>query len=178
VLAACIGAGVVLGFLLSATLRTAVGSSAPDSAALANVVVDVLDPYHDVAAGAHAYSLPSGANAFSTLTHLVVVTGHAVYKASDFAESEKDDSWWLEEFQKGNGQLDAFRAHIARGVALTSADAHALLVMSGGPTRQATGPRSEALSYWLTAEHHRPPLPGWDASVRWRAATEEYARDR
>jgi hypothetical protein len=49
--------------------------------------------------------------------------------------------------------------------------ARALLVFSGGQTRREAGPRSEAQSYWLLAEHYG----WWGQSVN--ATTEEFARD-
>ncbi|KAJ7965419.1 Transmembrane protein [Quillaja saponaria] len=49
------------------------------------------------------------------------------------------------------------------------------LLLFGGETRKDAGPRSEAQSYWAVAESK-----GWfgkQDSVKWRALTEEHARD-
>lgn len=39
--------------------------------------------------------------------------------------------------------------HISLGVHEAAKDPHAMLLFSGGQTRRAAGPRSEALSYWV-----------------------------
>ena len=106
--------------------------------------------------------------------HLVMVAGHAVYTAeSRSAEAVQNEaSWFLEPFQKG--QLQTMLSHIRRGVEVTAGDNATLLVFSGGETRVAAGPRSEAASYWEAAE-----AMGWFGfpSVRARSALEAQARD-
>jgi hypothetical protein len=42
--------------------------------------------------------------------------------------------------------------HIRLGIEAAAKDPKALLLFSGGQTRQAAGPRSEGLSYWVVAE--------------------------
>ena len=85
------------------------------------------------------------------MEHLILVAGHAVYVAPDFARPEADESWLLQDFQRGEPPF--YIEHIRRGVELTAADAGALLMFSGGQTRREAGPRSEAESYWRLAEH-------------------------
>ncbi len=106
------------------------------------------------------------------MEHLILVAGHAVYLAPDFTRPEADESWFLQDFQRGEPPF--YIEHIRRGVELAAQNAGALLLFSGGPTRRAAGPRSEAQSYWYLAEHF-----GWFGceNVRERAATEEFARD-
>ncbi|MBA0751827.1 hypothetical protein Gogos_000725, partial [Gossypium gossypioides] len=61
------------------------------------------------------------------------------------------------------------------GIESTALDDEALLLFSGGETRKDAGPRSEAQSYWTVADSE-----GWfgkEESVKWRALTEEHARD-
>jgi hypothetical protein len=53
--------------------------------------------------------------------------------------------WWR--------QVETFVEHIREGVRLAGEDMNALLVFSGGETRFSAGPRSEAQSYWMVAEH-------------------------
>lgn len=67
------------------------------------------------------------------------------------------------------GQAHSFIEHIQEGIAQAEADEAALLLFSGGQTRKAAGPRSEAEGYWLVAE-----AAGWwgHAGVRDRAFTE------
>jgi hypothetical protein len=104
--------------------------------------------------------------------HLVLVAGHAVYIAEDFNHIEADESWFLQSFQKG--EPNYYIDHIRRGVEITADDQKALLVFSGGQTRFEAGPRSEAQSYWLIANHQK----WWQRhTVADRTATEEYARD-
>lgn len=67
------------------------------------------------------------------------------------------------------GQAQTFLDHIRIGIETAAADPNALLLFSGGQTRQAAGPRSEGLSYWMVAE-----AAGWfgHPEVRSRAFTE------
>lgn len=131
---------------------------------------------------------------FSSLTHLVLVAGHAVLTSTDVHDVSSPSNWLLLDYQRD--QLRTFVAHIRRGVEIATADTQALLVFSGGETRVKAGPRSEAQSYWTAAEHEgwwKPPaetgseLVSASPAVRpetalpddvsSRAVTEEYARD-
>ncbi|KAL6218119.1 hypothetical protein ACLB2K_011336 [Fragaria x ananassa] len=108
------------------------------------------------------------------LKNLVVVAGHSVYTSSSCGKVDKEDSWFLESYQKNPGQASTFLAHIQEGIETASKDNAALLLFSGGETRRDAGPRSEAQSYWAVAESK-----GWfgKEDVRQRALTEEHARD-
>jgi hypothetical protein len=119
-------AGVVIGLVIGFSIFHTSSSSSSSFASFASSSSNKA-PNNDAA----AYSLDTqGVNRFAALEHLVVVTGHAVYMAGDFAASAKDESWWLASYQKGNGQLDAFRAHIARGVALSRYRSLAVVTVS------------------------------------------------
>ncbi|GAV58817.1 DUF218 domain-containing protein [Cephalotus follicularis] len=112
---------------------------------------------------------------FAKLKNLVMVAGHSVYTNIDCGKVDKEDSWFLESYQKHPGQAATFVVHIQEGVEIVARDDGALLLFSGGETRKDAGPRSEAQSYWTVAESK-----GWfgkDESVRQRALTEEHARD-
>jgi len=106
------------------------------------------------------------------LNTLILVAGHAVYIGDNFEDPSSDDNWFLQSFQLGEPPF--YIEHIKYGVDRASSESRALLVFSGGQTRFEAGPRSEAQSYWMIADHfswwHRP-------SVRLRATTEEFARD-
>ena len=104
------------------------------------------------------------------MKNLVLVAGHAILR--DVSRVEEDAGWYLLDFQKGEPKR--YIGHIRRGVEETAADAEALLIFSGGPTRIEAGPRTESLSYWLVAEHY-----GWFGcgAVRDRAFVEDFARD-
>ena len=93
---------------------------------------------------------------FANLSNLVMVAGHSVYTSSSCGKVDKEDSWFLEAYQKHPGQAATFVAHIQEGVEIVSKDDGALLLFSGGETRKHAGPRSEAQSYWAVAE-----LKGW-----------------
>ncbi|XP_057974711.1 uncharacterized protein C57A10.07 [Malania oleifera] len=111
---------------------------------------------------------------FSKLRNLVMVAGHSVYTSS-CGKAENEDSWFLESYQKHPGQAVTFLTHIQEGVEIAAKDDRALLLFSGGETRKDAGPRSEAQSYWVVADSK-----GWfgkQEDVRWRALTEEHARD-
>ncbi|KAL3513824.1 hypothetical protein ACH5RR_026541 [Cinchona calisaya] len=111
---------------------------------------------------------------FSKLRNLVMVAGHSVYTSSSCEKVDREDAWFLESYQKHKGQAATFVSHIEKGVEITGNDDAALLLFSGGETRKDAGPRSEAQSYWIVAESK-----GWfgKQEVRWRALTEEHARD-
>ena len=107
-------------------------------------------------------------------THLVLVAGHAVFTGASRSASsiQSEASWYLEPFQRG--QLVTMLQHIQRGVAIAASDNASLLVFSGGETRAAAGPRSEASSYWEAAD-----ALGWYGrpAVRMRSLLESHARD-
>ncbi|MBA0816086.1 hypothetical protein Gohar_000784 [Gossypium harknessii] len=138
---------------------------------------------------------------FAKLKNLVMVAGHSVYTSSSCEKADKEDSWFLESYQKNPGQAATFLAHIKEGIESTALDDEALLLFSGGETRKDAGPRSEAQSYWTVADSE-----GWfvmpsskvksslfapknyldllinnnewkEESLKWRALTEEHARD-
>jgi hypothetical protein len=88
---------------------------------------------------------------FANLSNLVMVAGHSVYTSS-CGKVDREDSWFLESYQKHPGQAATFVAHIQEGVEIVSKDDGALLLFSGGETRKNAGPRSEAQSYWAVAE--------------------------
>ncbi|XAR49632.1 hypothetical protein NMG60_11032897 [Bertholletia excelsa] len=112
---------------------------------------------------------------FAKLRNLVMVAGHSVYTSSSCQKVDKEDSWFLESYQKHPGQAATFVRHIKEGVEVAFKDSDALLLFSGGETRKNAGPRSEAQSYWSVAESEE--WFGKQESVRWRALTEEHARD-
>jgi len=110
---------------------------------------------------------------WNNLENLFLVAGHAVYNAADYQHPFDDESWFLQSFQKG--ELPFYIEHIRRGVELANEDKKALLVFSGGQTRLEAGPKSEAQSYWMIANHH---FRWWArTNVMLRSTTEEFARD-
>lgn len=110
------------------------------------------------------------------LTTLVMVAGHAIYTGLHWEPASLRDerNWLLEPFQRG--QVQTFLQHVQRGVQIAANDSSALLLFSGGQTRQYAGPRSEAMSYWMAA--HALNWFGYAAThVQNRTFAEEYARD-
>ncbi|XP_010539702.1 PREDICTED: uncharacterized protein C57A10.07 isoform X2 [Tarenaya hassleriana] len=118
--------------------------------------------------------LDSDGYPFANLRNLVMVAGHSVYTSSSCGKVDKEDSWFLESYQRNPGQAATFVTHIQEGVESAAKDDESLLLFSGGETRKEAGPRSEAQSYWAVAESK-----GWFGrdEVRSRALTEEHARD-
>ncbi|CAM8880551.1 unnamed protein product [Rhodiola kirilowii] len=112
---------------------------------------------------------------FAKLKNLVMVAGHSVYTSNGCGKADEEGSWFLESYQKHPGQAATFLAHIRKVVEVTARDDDALLLFCGGETRKDAGPRSEAQSYWMVAESKS--WFGNQESVRWRALTEEHARD-
>lgn len=97
-------------------------------------------------------SLISDSYPLKNLHNLVMVAGHSVYISSSCGKFDSEDSWLLEPYQKHPGQAATFIAHIKKGVEFAAQDESALLLFSGGETRNNAGPRSEAQSYWSVAE--------------------------
>lgn len=93
---------------------------------------------------------------FPKLQNLVMVAGHSIYTSSSCGKIEKEESWFLESYQKNPGQAATFVTHIQEGVEIAARDDSALLLFSGGETRKDAGPRSEAQSYWAVAD-----FKGW-----------------
>ncbi|KAF0893163.1 hypothetical protein E2562_023190 [Oryza meyeriana var. granulata] len=121
------------------------------------------------------WSNEAGEYPLPDLRNLVMVAGHSIYTSESCGKIDREDSWFLEPYQKHPGQAATFLAHIKEGVNVAARDEKALLLFSGGETRKDAGPRSEAQSYWTIADSK-----GWfgnDESVRNRALTEEHARD-
>lgn len=112
---------------------------------------------------------------YRNLRNLVMVAGHAVYTSSSCDKADREGSWFLESYQKHPGQALTFVRHIEAGIKAVASDEKALLLFSGGETRKDAGPRSEAQSYWSVAESSN--WFGAKQEVRWRALTEEHARD-
>ncbi|CAG8774507.1 25326_t:CDS:2, partial [Racocetra persica] len=109
---------------------------------------------------------------------VLFVPAELVRKISNGLEKvEQDNNWVLEDFQKG-GAVKTFLNHIRKGVELTQQNTKALLVFSGGQTRPAAGPRSEAQSYYVLAQTLNL-LSAEENShlILDRMTTEEYARD-
>lgn len=106
------------------------------------------------------------------IENLILVAGHAVYTADNFECPDKDENWFLQDFQKGEPPF--YIEHIRKGVDLANEDPKSLLVFSGGQTRLEAGPRSEAQSYWMIANHFKW---WWRTNVKLRSTTEEFARD-
>lgn len=113
-----------------------------------------------------------GSPNWADLENLILVAGHAVYVADNFDNPENDNSWFLQDFQRGEPPF--YIEHICKGVEIADQDPKSLLVFSGGQTRYEAGPRSEAQSYWEIADH----FSWWGkTNVELRATTEEFARD-
>ncbi|PKU67758.1 hypothetical protein MA16_Dca016927 [Dendrobium catenatum] len=105
-------------------------------------------------------SLVYGSYPMKNLHNLVMVAGHSIYISSTCGKFDSEDSWFLEPYQKHPGQAATFIAHIKEGVKIAAQDENALLLFSGGETRNGAGPRSEAQSYWAVAE-----AKGWFGKV-------------
>lgn len=51
----------------------------------------------------------------SSLSHLIIVPGHAIWKGTDSARILDEDDWVLESYQHGGGRVAAFYNHIVAG---------------------------------------------------------------
>jgi len=81
-----------------------------------------------------------------------MVAGHSAYTSATCGGTDREESWFLEPYQRHPGQAATFVAHIKEGVDIAARDDGALLLFSGGETRKDAGPKSEAQSYWAIAE--------------------------
>lgn len=104
----------------------------------------------------------------------IIVCGHAVYTGGPLlppSELPNDEHWTLLPYQAGEGRV--YLEHISAAVELAREDPDALLIFSGGQTREGTF-LSEAVSYYHAAE-----AAGLlkDELVRRRVTTEEFSRD-
>ncbi|XP_020595303.1 uncharacterized protein LOC110035412, partial [Phalaenopsis equestris] len=97
-------------------------------------------------------SLASDFYPLKNLHNLVMVAGHSIYISRSCGKFDREDSWFLEPYQRNPGQASTFVAHIKEGVEIAAQDESALLLFSGGETRKDAGPRGEAQSYWGVAE--------------------------
>ena len=79
--------------------------------------------------------------------------------------------------QKGQGLPQAIHAHITAGIEEARKDPESLLIFSGGETRAAIGPQTEAQAYYQVADAMNLWPADEGASVRARTTTEEFATD-
>ena len=103
---------------------------------------------------------------------IIIVPGHGVCKRGcTTPELAPLDESWVGIF-RGEGPF--YIEHACEGVLRAADSPDAILVFSGGQTREAAGPRSEAESYFEIAAD-----AGWwgHSDVYHRALKEEYARD-
>jgi hypothetical protein len=112
---------------------------------------------------------------YRQLDSLVMVPGHAIYLGNS-VDQVKSPIAWTGTFPGylGADEVRPYAEHVERGVRLAKENVKALLVFSGGQTREEAGPMSEALGYWRLADQY-----AWFScsDVRQRATTEEFARD-
>lgn len=110
----------------------------------------------------------------SELDHLIIVPGHAVLHIDQLKDAaKKDDSWYLLPYQRDQGIPEALTSHIQLATDRLNWDLKAMVMFSGGETRNDVGPISEALSYFLVAQL----LLGISKENLDRVFLEEYARD-
>ena len=116
------------------------------------------------------------------LQDLVLVAGHAAFKStvSKAPSNPEADKWWvLQSFQIGEPPF--YIEHIRRGIVHAANNPDALLIFSGGQTRQEAGEWSEAKTYHEIAKSSNWWIPDEMAATRddvaRRSSTEEFARD-
>lgn len=116
------------------------------------IIVSVYESRYWTTRSYEKFNVGSDNYPFAKLKNLVMVAGHSVYTSNSCGKVDKEDSWFLEPYQKHPGQAASFVTHIQEGVEIVAKDDEALLLFSGGETRKDAGPRSEAQSYWSVAE--------------------------
>lgn len=106
------------------------------------------------------------------LENLVLVPGHAIYIGKSKSTLTDDNYWILQDFQKGEPKF--YIEHIRSGVKYTDKDKKALLIFTGGQTREKCKQISEAKSYLNIAQLLQ--LNNYDKILS-RITTEEFAKD-
>ena len=106
------------------------------------------------------------------MQNLIIVPGHGVCRpGSTGPNAVGDDESWCGTYPR---EARFYVEHVRSGVEISHRRPSSLLMFSGGQTRAAAGPRSEAQSYFEIARDH----DWWShAEVVTRTALEEYARD-
>lgn len=107
------------------------------------------------------------------INRLVILPCHSIWKPQSTSSKGEDRSEWsLVDFQIEGYDHIAFKEHILRSIEYLKKDPKSQLIISGGQTKAALGPVSEAYSYYELLCR----LIG-DQSVLSRVTTEEFARD-
>lgn len=113
--------------------------------------------------------------------NLIIVPGHAAFKA-EFDPSAGDpvdeSNWVLQSFQ--NGEVQYYIEHVKAGVEHLAQNVGALLLFSGGRTREQSGDWSEAATYSTVAAHYNYWRGAGNPSaddIKSNISLEEYARD-
>jgi hypothetical protein len=120
---------------------------------------------------------PSPRGLIKRYSHLVIVPGHAVMKVGEISHAKEEESaWYLLDYQLGQGFPEIIHSHIEEGISIASSDPKAVLIFSGGQTRQDVGPMSEAASYYYYAKYYNL-LSSLSSSTPTPIHLEEYARD-
>lgn len=122
--------------------------------------------FHGLTPGELQSNLPPPPFGSTSLDHLVIVAGHAVWAGSDFKGRTHDENWILESYQLG-GSVKTFWKHIEKGLEIADADPKSLLVFSGGQTRTVSL-QTEAESYFslaISSGMKIPILQGFDFSI-------------
>lgn len=116
------------------------------------IILSIHEGHYLVQSSSRKFDMPLYDYPFPKLQNLIMVAGHSIYTSSNCAKADKEDSWFLESYQKNPGQAATFLTHIKEGIEIAAQDDLALLLFSGGETRKDAGPRSEAQSYWAVAD--------------------------
>lgn len=107
------------------------------------------------------------------MSELILLPCHAIWKPTLADLTGIDQSEWaLVDFQRAGHDHLCFREHVQWSLDRLAQNANAQVVISGGQTKRASGPVSEAYSYYQLAERMTK-----DKSLLERVWLEEYARD-
>ncbi|GAA5839997.1 hypothetical protein JCM3766R1_000636 [Sporobolomyces carnicolor] len=113
--------------------------------------------------------------AHSTLTHLAMIPGHAIWQGCDASHSTQDKDWILQDFQKDGNHVKTYLKHLTKGAEIAVQDPKALLVYSGGQTRPDST-LTEALSYLRLSKFGNVFAQFMTDKERELAATKEFDR--
>lgn len=103
--------------------------------------------------------------------NLTILPCHGIWKGGD-SIGENPNEWFLAPFQLQGKDHLCFKQHIINCIEVLNHDSNAIVIISGGATKQEAGPKTEADSYYDLLKHLTN-----DKSILDRVYIEPLARD-
>lgn len=107
------------------------------------------------------------------MNHLIILPCHSIWKGGD-TDGLDQDEWHLAPFQYEGQDHLCFRDHIIKSIQQLKQSSNSILIISGGRTKEAAGPVSEAESYYNLLVRI---LSDEERKLEERIHIEQFARD-